>query len=202
MNTRPAISRDKCYAIRVACQEQERPATHRLLSAQRSVAGAAASIKRMLIWHVGIAPGRFVRQHRIPCIAMPIEGPTALLQVFDMPASLRLHRDVLGFAVEMKSHATADESDWIMLKLDDSSLMLNTAYERGARPATADPARVAAHRDTGLFFGCDSADAVYAHLRDHGVPARQPTTTRYGMRQVYVTDPDGYELCFQHPFER
>jgi len=130
---------------------------------------------------------------------MTIQGLCPLIQVFDMPTSLRFYCGVLGFGVTMKSHATPDGSDWVLLQLGPAQLMLNTAYERDARPAAPDPARIAAHQDTGLFFGCDSADAVYAHLLAKNWPAREPQTRAYGMRQVYTKDPDGYELCFQHP---
>lgn len=129
---------------------------------------------------------------------MNIRSLTPLLQVFDMPSSVRFYRDVLGFEVVSKSHDTVDGSDWIMLKLADSTLMLNTAYERDVRPPSPDRTRIAAHLDTALFFGCDSADAVYSHLRGKGWPANEPATQGYGMRQVCTKDPDGYQLCFQH----
>jgi hypothetical protein len=31
------------------------------------------------------------------------------------------------------------------------------------------------------------------------VPADPPKVAPYGMKQLYVTDPDGYILCFQWP---
>jgi glyoxylase I family protein len=77
--------------------------------------------------------------------------------------------------------------------------MLNTAYEAPDRPDSPDPARVAVHSDTGLFFECEDVDAAYAYLQQRGVPARAPILTGYGMEQVYLADPDGYGICFQHP---
>ena len=132
---------------------------------------------------------------------MKICGVTTLLQVFDMPRSVAFYRDVLGFTIV----STSDPGDhfyWAMLKLGDATLMLNTAYEDEERPPSADPARVAAHADTILYFGCDSVDDVYAHLRANGWETQEPMTTHYGMRQVYTNDPDGYELCFQHPVDK
>jgi hypothetical protein len=41
----------------------------------------------------------------------------------------------------------------VLLRLGHAELMLNTAYEDN-RPHSPDAQRVAAHRDTGLFFGC------------------------------------------------
>jgi hypothetical protein len=86
-----------------------------------------------------------------------------------------------------------------MVKLADSTVMLNTAYERDKRPPAPDPARIAAHLDTGLFFACDNADDIYVQLLARHWPADKPVTQSYGMRQVYTRDPDGYGLCFQHP---
>jgi len=60
-----------------------------------------------------------------------------------------------------------------------------------------DPARTAAHQDTGLFFGCPDVDAAYAELVEKGVNAKAPVVTGYGMKQMYLRDLDGYELCFQ-----
>jgi glyoxylase I family protein len=121
-----------------------------------------------------------------------------LLQVFDMPAALGFYRDILGFEVVNTSGA-GDDSDWVWLRRGDIDLMLNTAYEADARPATPDPRRSAFHADTGLFFSCRALDDVYSHLKDRGVRLDPPKTAPYGMRQLYVTDPDGYVLCFQWP---
>ncbi len=72
---------------------------------------------------------------------MPItvEGLAPLIQVFDMPTSVRFYRDVLGFTVVHQSQP-GEEFDWCLLKLDDCELMLNTAYEKEYRPAKPDPA--------------------------------------------------------------
>ena len=53
--------------------------------------------------------------------------------------------------------------------------------------------------DTILFFGCEDLDAAYRHLRTYGLPVKKPKIAPYGMKQLYVTDPDGYGLCFQWP---
>ena len=120
-----------------------------------------------------------------------------LLQVFDMPASLRFYRDVLGFEVVDTSDGEGDRIDWVWLELGEASLMLNTAYEQEHRPAEPDPARFAAHDDTSLYIGCSDVDAVYRHLHERGVPAKMPTVAPYGMKQLHVSDPDGFRICFQ-----
>ena len=129
-------------------------------------------------------------------MALSTEGFVPLLQVFDMPRALAFYRDVLGFEVVSQS-TQGDNFDWGMLRLKDALLMLNTAYEKECRPATPEPARVAAHKDIALFFDCRDPDAAFEYLRTLGISASAPVVTSYGMKQVYVSDPDGYQLCFQ-----
>jgi glyoxylase I family protein len=87
--------------------------------------------------------------------------------------------------------------DWALLRLNGVELMLNTAYEAPERPSGPEPARVAAQEDIGLFFGCPDVDAAYRHLTAMGVRATKPVVRPYGMKQLNVTGPDGYGLCFQ-----
>ena len=132
-------------------------------------------------------------------MSIDVRGVCVLLQVFDMPTSVRFYRDVLGFEIVQTSPREGDQFDWGLLRLNDAALMLNTAYEQDSRPAQQDSARVAAHRDTCLYFSCPDVDAVYRHLRSHGIDVKEPHVAPYGMKQLYVSDPDGYALCFQWP---
>jgi glyoxylase I family protein len=130
-------------------------------------------------------------------MGIEIRGTAPLLQVFDMPTSIAFYRDVLGFEVVTTSKPQGEHFDWALLRLQGVELMLNTAYEQDARPPAPDPARIAAHDDTTIYFGCPDVDAAYIHLRARGVVAGEPKTAHYGMRQLYLHDPDGYNLCFQ-----
>jgi hypothetical protein len=38
-------------------------------------------------------------------------------------------------------------------------------------------------------------------LRARGVVTRESIVTDYGMKQVYLNDPDGYEICLQQPVD-
>lgn len=132
-------------------------------------------------------------------MAIDVRGLTPLLQVYDMPTSVRFYRDVLGFEIVSTSPKLGeDRFHWALLRLGGAELMLNTAYEFDSeRPAEPDPARAAAHDDTGLFFSCPDVEAAYLELRDQGVKLKPPSTAAYGMKQLYLHDPDGYSLCFQ-----
>jgi catechol 2,3-dioxygenase-like lactoylglutathione lyase family enzyme len=78
-----------------------------------------------------------------------------------------------------------------------TELMLNTAYEHDERPPTPDGSRVTAHGDTAFFFGCRDLDAAYTYLRAKGISVQPPLIAHYGMKQLYLRDPDGYGICLQ-----
>jgi len=130
-------------------------------------------------------------------MSIEVRRVCTLLQVFDMPTSVRFYRDVLGFEVVSTSPRDGDRFDWGLLRLGDAELMLNTAYEQPHRPVKPDASRAAAHADTTLYFECPDVDAAYGHLKSHGVEVKPPKIAPYGMKQLYVSDPDGYHLCFQ-----
>jgi uncharacterized glyoxalase superfamily protein PhnB len=124
-----------------------------------------------------------------------LDPAVPLLQVFDMQTSLTFYRDVLGFEIVDQT----DHDWWAMIKLGDAVLMLNTAYEDGVRPAQPDPERVRGHNDVSLYFDFADLDALYSHLRAKGCDVAPPVPTSYGLRQMNLKDPDGYELCFTAP---
>jgi len=131
---------------------------------------------------------------------LAVQGLAPLLSVFDMPVAIRFYRDLLGFVVTMRSPALSEDPDhvnWCLLELDGTQLMLNTAYDPEDQPPSPDTARWAAHNDTCVYFGCPDVDAAYAFLRSRGVQIDPPKIAPYGMKQLFLTDPDGYGLCFQ-----
>ena len=131
-------------------------------------------------------------------IAVDIRGMSPLLAVFDMPTSIAFYCEVLGFEI-ISSSGRPPQFSWALLRLNEVGLMLNTAYEEDERPPAPDPFRVASHADTTIYFGCPEIDAVYTQLRAQGIDVKEPKIAYYGMKQLYVTDPDGYLLCFQWP---
>jgi hypothetical protein len=40
-------------------------------------------------------------------------------------------------------------------------------------------------------------DAAYAYLRGTGIELKPPVVAPYGMKQLYLKDPDGYTICLQ-----
>src|SRR5437660_4874197 len=117
-------------------------------------------------------------------MGIDIRGMAPLLQVFDMPTSIAFYRDVLRFEVVTTSKPRGEHFDWALLRLNGVELMLNTAYEEDARPPAPDPARIAAHDDTAIYFGCPSVDTAYASLRATGATSNEAKVANYGRMQL------------------
>ncbi|MBS0335206.1 MAG: VOC family protein [Proteobacteria bacterium] len=134
-------------------------------------------------------------------MALKLTGLSPLISVYDMPRAVAFYRDVLGFEVVASSpEVEAPEGryfHWAMLRLGGAELMLNTAYDAGERPVVMDEPRWEGHGDTCLYIGCPDVEAAFAELAAKGLPVTPPTVAPYGMKQLYVRDPDGYQLCFQ-----
>jgi catechol 2,3-dioxygenase-like lactoylglutathione lyase family enzyme len=129
-------------------------------------------------------------------MSIEINGMTPLIQVFDIPRSLAFYRDILGFEIVSDS-GNGDDSSWVWLRLDGVELMLNDQYEPGCEPSEPPAARTRWHKDTCLYFGCRDVDAVYEYLKSKGIQLGAPKVAPYGMKQLYLEDPDGYGICFQ-----
>ena len=130
--------------------------------------------------------------------AIEMRGLCPLIQVFNMRRSLGFYRDLLGFTVVADSGG-GDDASWVWLRRGAINLMLNDQYEPGYVPEVPPDERTLWHKDTCLYFDCPDPDAAYGYLRSKGVELEAPNTAPYGMRQLYLSDPDGYGICFQCP---
>jgi catechol 2,3-dioxygenase-like lactoylglutathione lyase family enzyme len=133
-------------------------------------------------------------------MSLDLQGICPLIQVYDMPESVKFYCELLDFKLVTHAPFYAEGLfHWCLLRGHGSELMLNTAYDEGERPKQPERARVAAHGDTALYFGCADADAAYRILLERGLDLKPPTVAPYGMKQLSFLDPDGYGICFQHP---
>ena len=121
---------------------------------------------------------------------------TPLLQVYDMRKSVAWYCEEIGFELVQK-HEPDGHLYWAMLKLGDATIMLNSRFEDDQRPAT--PPGHTGHGDVTLYFHCPNVDETYEIIRAKVPNVKPPQVTYYGMKQLTITDPDGFELCFQHP---
>ena len=90
-----------------------------------------------------------------------------------------------------------DDVNWAMLQLSQAEIMLNTAYDPDDVPEAPESGRWSGHQDTCLYFGCPDVDGAYQHLVAQGLDVNPPKVAWYGMKQLYLTDPDGFGICFQ-----
>ena len=133
------------------------------------------------------------------------------LMVSDMGRAAGFWRDGMGFAVKMSvdaaretlfdDQARPETALFVLLERDGDQLMLQTAdslaedapgFERGLpdRPGGA------------LYLRGADPDAQAAILREAGyAPAilKAPETTWYGMRELWLRDPDGHVACLARP---
>jgi uncharacterized glyoxalase superfamily protein PhnB len=112
-----------------------------------------------------------------------------LLVVEDLQASIRFYCEGLGFTVEGRA-----ESDgrlfWCRLVRGGASIMLQQwDPEDGPKENRG--------RGVSLYFLCDDVDVLYAELLSNGLTLGPPHTEDYGMRQLFVPEPDGYLICFE-----
>jgi uncharacterized glyoxalase superfamily protein PhnB len=134
-------------------------------------------------------------------MGLDVTGLCPMIQVYDMSEAIGFYCGALGFEIAGNSPEVDTPEGrcfhWAWLRLGGAELMLNTAYDEGERPVARDAARQAAHRDTGLYFACTDVDAAYETLLAKGLAVAPPKAAPYGMKQLWVRDPDGYQLCFQ-----
>jgi glyoxylase I family protein len=91
-------------------------------------------------------------------MAIDVRGLAPLLSVFDMPTSIKFYCEGLGFELATSDGKPAPHFHWVLLRLNGTELMLNTAYDEDQRPQAPDPARTGAHQDTVIYFGCPDVD--------------------------------------------
>ena len=119
-----------------------------------------------------------------------VRGLTPLLFVEDIARSLAFYRDLLGFEMT-QDWSPEGNLAWCSLKRGGAALMLQQACEEDG-PADG------RGRGVGFFFLCDDANELHVELHARGLSLDPPKLAFYGMNQLFLRDPDGYELCFQN----
>jgi predicted enzyme related to lactoylglutathione lyase len=114
-----------------------------------------------------------------------------LLMVQDIVRSVAFYRNQLGFDVAGRAELDG-RLYWCRLERGGSSVMLQ---QEGSSAAPRG-------RGVELYFICDDAEAMYAELSERGLDLAPPTMADYGMKQLFVPEPDGYSVCFESPTEK
>lgn len=117
-----------------------------------------------------------------------------LLFVQDIERSVRFYRDQLGFSLVNRADAHA-KMFWCRLERGGASIMLQQAEDEDG-PAEG------RGRGVAFYFVCDDADAMYRELTSRGLQLEPPKVAYYGMKQLFVPEPDGYSICFESEVAR
>ncbi|WP_299465983.1 VOC family protein [uncultured Gimesia sp.] len=117
-----------------------------------------------------------------------------LLFVEDVVHSAAFYCDQLGFEVKLKWEPEGTLA-WCRLERGNTAIMLQLACPD--EDGTVEERR----KGVGFFFLCDDAHAMYEELSSKGLSLDPPKVAFYGMNQLFLKDPDGYELCFQNQVE-
>lgn len=125
---------------------------------------------------------------------MILQSCTPLLNVASIERSLIFWRDLVGFEV-VGQFEEAGGLRWVRLRSGDVGLMLN-APDKTQGKARAVPG---SYTDAVLYFGVPSVRSVCESLRAKGFDAPDPKTEDYGVEEMLLRDPDGYEVAFTSP---
>ncbi len=116
---------------------------------------------------------------------------SVLLYVQDVQASLAYYRDKLGFQVEFAADAEGGVAGF---RLGETNLILHSDKE-------VQPGYLASSGKRGrgviLDFEVVDVDRYHETLMEKGVAiSKAPEDKSFGLRMMYVYDPDGYNLSF------
>jgi catechol 2,3-dioxygenase-like lactoylglutathione lyase family enzyme len=122
-----------------------------------------------------------------------------LLEVRDVEASIAFYTDVLGFTVG-SSIADGGRRLWANLVKDDVMLMVNLMHTHDDdEESDGDHGHDHPHEPalTGsIYFNVDDVDALALDLGGKVALEFGPEDQPHGMREIAISDPDGYFLVF------
>ncbi len=124
-------------------------------------------------------------------LEMRLQKTVPLLFVSDIEASVDFYCEGLGFSIKSKWEPKGKLA-YCWLEQGGAALMLQQATDENA-PRNLE--------GVTIYFICDDADVVYHQCLQRNVELTEPSIAFYGMNQTFVSDPDGYELCFENPTE-
>ncbi len=127
---------------------------------------------------------------------MTLQSCRPLLNVADIETSLGFWRDLIGLEVVTRFESEGQLA-FASLKSGEVELMLNF---RGGDPAAR---RARPHyTEAVIYFGVASVHELVRDLRAKGFDAPEPEAQAYGVDEIVVRDPDGYEIAFTSPIAR
>ncbi|MEO7409699.1 MAG: VOC family protein [Sphingomicrobium sp.] len=123
-------------------------------------------------------------------------GMAAVFLVSDVGEAARWYRDTLGFA--FNHFPDAEPFEWTSCRRGGSEIMLQRSADY-VKP-DHDPLRPGGAWDA--YFYVDGVDDLFAAIADRVKVRRAPCDQPYRMREVEITDPNGYVLVFGQDLTR
>lgn len=136
-----------------------------------------------------------------------INSVSVNLMVTDMVASLRFYHQVLGaelaFTVDGEQNTEmpgkiSDKAVFASVRAGEAEIMLqerkNLLQDSPAFDSSTTPGA-----SVTLYFRVDDVDAIAARLPADTPIIKALETTWYGMREMWIRDPDGYVLTIGTP---
>ena len=126
-------------------------------------------------------------------MAQEADGPTMdvvpLLWVKDIEKSIRFYEEI-GFKIS-ETWKLQERIQWCRVEFQGAALMLQQTTDLESQHPIG--------QDNGiqLYFITDDVDVVYHQMRARGIDVSAPKIEFYGMKQIFLTDPDGRTLCFE-----
>jgi uncharacterized glyoxalase superfamily protein PhnB len=122
---------------------------------------------------------------------MTVKRVVPIIKVEDIRLALDFYCSLLGFIEDFHYSITPDGPAYVGVSLDGHQLHLSTASGDGLT-------------GTATYYYVDDVDALYAAFRARGLAkaAIEPTDQTWGMRELYVCDPDGNTLRFGSPLSQ
>ena len=124
---------------------------------------------------------------------MAIQGHQPLFNVADVGASFAFWQGALGFELVLQLEFEGRLA-FAQLRSGEVEIMLNG---RGGDPA--DRLARPHYTEAVFYFRVDDVHALFRELTAKGFGPTAPETQAYGVDEMYLRDPDGYELAFTSP---
>jgi catechol 2,3-dioxygenase-like lactoylglutathione lyase family enzyme len=116
-----------------------------------------------------------------------VERIVPIIKVADIRAALDFYCAVLGFSKDFHYSNAGGGPDYVGVSLDGHQLHLSTFPGDGSGA-------------TATYFYVDDVDALFLGFRARGLEAElEPTDQTWGLREMYLRDPDGNTLRFGSP---
>lgn len=113
-----------------------------------------------------------------------------LLWVKNIEQAIRFYEEI-GFKIT-ESWKPNDLIQWCRVEFYDAALMLQEIVGSDTREIP-----MSETNGIQLYFITDDVDTLYRQILAKGLDVSVPKIEFYGMKQIFLTDPDGRTLCFE-----